>query len=180
MEFWKQYFNTLSMSVVNANLSDLDKSVKVIKNSSQKGGKIIIVGNGGSAAMASHVAVDLTKVAQVSAITFNDADLITCFANDYGYENWVEKGIEFYSAPDDVAVLISSSGKSENILRGAKKAKERGLKVLTFSGFNPNNPLRQIGNINFWVDSKEYNIVEMTHQAWLLGIVDKIAGDKRR
>jgi len=116
----------------------------------------------------------------VSAITFNDADLITCFANDYGYENWVEKGIEFYSAPDDVAVLISSSGKSENILRGAKKAKERGLKVLTFSGFNPNNPLRQIGNINFWVDSKEYNIVEMTHQAWLLGIVDKIAGDKRR
>ena len=81
----------------------------LLLNTRESGNKVLIVGNGGSAAMASHVSVDLTKQAGIRTVNFNEADLITCFANDYGYENWVKKAIEFYGDEGDVAILISSS-----------------------------------------------------------------------
>ena len=126
--------------------------------------------------MASHVAVDLTKAAGCRAVTFNEADLLTCFANDYGYENWVERALKFYADKGDVVILISSSGTSKNIVNGANWAKQNGLKIITLSGFNSENPLRKIGDINLWVDSKGYNIIEMTHHIWLVSIVDYIVG----
>ena len=141
-----------------------------------KGNKIIFAGNGGSAAMSSHLAVDLTKTAKIRGVNFNEADLITCFANDYGYENWVLQAIEHYADEGDVIVLISSSGQSDNIVNGANFAKEKGFPLVTFSGFDHDNHLRQIGDINVWVDSHSYNIVEMTHHIWLLAIVDLIIG----
>ena len=122
--------------------------------------------------MASHVAVDLTKTAGIRAINFNEADLLTCFANDYGYENWVVKALEFYADPGDLAVLISSSGASQNIIKGAEKANAMGLAVISLSGFSPDNPLRRLGKLNLWAASDSYNIVEMTHHVWLLAIVD--------
>ena len=127
--------------------------------------------------MASHVAVDLTKVAGVRAVNFNEADLITCLANDYGYEHWVEKAIEFYADPGDLIVLISSSGKSNNIINGAIKAKQMKLSLITFTGFTADNPLRKLGDLNFWADSQAYNVVEMTHHVWLLALVDKLVVD---
>ena len=122
--------------------------------------------------MASHVAVDFTKAAGIRAINFNEADLITCFANDYGYERWVYNALEFYADRGDLAILISSSGKSQNMIIGAEKAKEMGLHVITVSGFSPDNPLRELGDLNLWAESYEYNIVEMTHHIWLVAIVD--------
>ena len=124
--------------------------------------------------MASHVAVDITKNAGIRAVTFNEYDLITTLANDYGYENWISKAIEFYHNPNDIIVLISASGQSQNVINAATKSKELGLTVITFSGFNSNNPLHKLGDINLWVDSNIYNIVEMTHHIWLLAIVDMI------
>ena len=138
------------------------------------GGKIIFAGNGGSAAMASHVAVDMTKNAGIRSVTFNEYDLITTLANDYGYENWIAKAIEFYQDPNDLVLLISASGQSVNILNAATISKELSLPVITFSGMSPQNPLRSKGEINLWVDSMIYNIVEMTHHIWLLAIVDMI------
>ena len=138
----------------------------------QSGKKIILVGNGGSAAMASHVAVDFTKAAGIRAINFNEADLITCFANDYGYEHWVVKALDAYADLGDVVILISSSGKSPNIVKGAEKAKNMGLSVITVSGFLSDNILRKLGDLNLWVDSSEYNIVEMSHHVWLVAIID--------
>src|SRR5436853_3291861 len=88
-----------------------------------KGKKTIFAGNGGSAAMSSHAAVDFTKTAGVRAINFNEADLITCLANDYGYENWIEKALENYADPGDVIVLISSSGSSPNMVKAGQFAK---------------------------------------------------------
>ena len=61
--------------------------------------KIMIFGNGGSAAIASHVSVDLTKNAKIRCVNYNEADLITCFANDYGYENWVKQALKFLNDP---------------------------------------------------------------------------------
>ena len=122
--------------------------------------------------MASHVAVDFVKAAGIRAINFNEADLITCFANDYGYENWVEKAFEAYADSGDIAILISSSGKSQNIINAAEKGNEMGLSMITVSGFLTDNPLRKLGDLNLWVDSTEYNIVEMTHHVWLVAIID--------
>ena len=126
--------------------------------------------------MASHLAVDLTKNGKLRAINFNEADLITCFANDYGYENWVAHAIEHYYDTNDCVVLISSSGQSKNIINAAVYAKKMNLPVVTFSGFKSDNPLRQLGDINIWVDSRAYNIIEMSHHIWLLAIVDLIIG----
>ena len=83
---------------------------KLLIGLKKTGNKAIIAGNGGSAAMASHVAVDFTKQGGIRTINFNEADLITCFSNDYGYERWIEKAISFYADKDDVLILISSSG----------------------------------------------------------------------
>lgn len=177
MSFYQKYFKKISEQISQVDITLLDAARKMILKANSKGGKVILAGNGGSAAIASHVSVDLTKNGGVRAINFNEPDLITCFANDYGYENWVEKAIEFYADFADLAILISSSGTSKNIINGGRKAKNIGLKVITFSGFNADNPLRQLGDINFWVDSKAYNIIEMTHSIWLLAIVDQIIGN---
>ena len=83
-----------------------------------------------------------------------------------------------YADAGDLAILISSSGKSQNIINGAKKAKNMGLSVITVSGFSLDNPLRKLGDLNLWVDSTEYNIVEMTHHVWLVAIIDYIIDTK--
>lgn len=176
MSFFVSYFDILNEKIKDVDTGMLDQAVQLIKSTSQDGGKIIIAGNGGSAATASHVSVDLTKNANVRAVSFNEADLITCFANDYGYERWLEKAIGFYADRRDLAILISSSGTSKNIVNGGRKAKESGLRLITFSGHSSDNPLRKLGDINFWVNSKAYNIVEMTHCIWLVSIVDQIIG----
>ncbi len=170
-----KYLKTYNLLINDsATIDDLIKIKSMFQKTSNQGGIIIFAGNGGSAAMASHVAVDITKNAGIRAVTFNEYDLITTLANDYGYENWISKAIEFYHNPNDIIVLISASGQSQNVINAATKSKELGLTVITFSGFNSNNPLHKLGDINLWVDSKIYNIVEMTHHIWLLAIVDMI------
>ena len=158
-------------------ISQLGELKNAMQEVSEKGGKTIIVGNGGSAAIASHFSVDVTKNARVRCVNFNESDLITCFANDYGYEHWVEKAVEFYGDPGDLFIAISSSGSSRNILNGVTAAKNVGCtKIATFSGLDASNPLRKCGDINFWVDSKAYNHVENIHQLWLLTVVDMLIG----
>lgn len=176
LDFFDRYFSTLGGAIATVDAEKLAATAELMKSTSQRGGKVLITGNGGSAAMSSHVAVDLTKNARIRALNFSDADLITCFVNDFGADRWVEKAIEFYADPIDMAVLISTSGKSRNILNGARQARAMGLPVVTFSGCDPDNPLRGCGDPSFWVDSKAYNIVEMTHHVWLLAIVDYIIG----
>ena len=170
--YFLKYFETIGQTLKSIDAVQLDKADSMVWKTHQSSKKIIIVGNGGSAAMASHVSVDFTKAASIRAVNFNEADLITCFANDYGYEHWVAKALEAYADPGDLVILISSSGKSQNMLNGAKKANNIGLSVITVSGFFPDNPLRKMGDLNLWVDSCEYNIVEMTHHIWLVAIID--------
>lgn len=174
MEFFEEYLIKMVDALLTVDKKMLESAVEILLDVSGKGKKVIIAGNGGSAAMASHTAVDLTKNAQVRSINFNESDLITCFANDFGYEKWIEKSLEYYADPSDSVILISSSGSSINILNAADKAKKMGLKLITFSGFSPDNPLRDKGDLNFYVNSQEYNIVEMSHHIWLVAIVDRI------
>lgn len=177
--FYKEYFQEINSKVNSANHLDLDRCYELISKVGVNNKKIIIAGNGGSAAIASHISVDFTKLAKIRAINFNEADLITCFANDYGYENWIARGLEFYADKGDLVILISSSGESLNIINGAKKAEELQLDLITLSGFSSENRLRKLGSVNLWADSTMYNIVELTHTVWLLSVLDKIVRDKK-
>lgn len=172
-----RYFDRYRESIHPAGIDrSLIRLKDLLVETRDKGKKAFVAGNGGSAAIASHCSVDFTKQAGVRTINFNDADLITCFANDYGYESWVRKALEFYAEPGDTAILISSSGKSPNMVNAATFAVEFGLRLVTFTGFDENNPMRRLGEVDFWVNSRAYNIVEMTHQIWLLAVCDLIAG----
>ena len=175
-------FMDIYLAQYEKNVFSVDAKKKIIEmrdmiaRMEQAGGKLIFAGNGASAAIASHCALDFTKQAGVPSISFNDPSLITAFANDYGYEYWVAKAIGFYAQQQDIIVLISSSGKSPNMINAAKYAKEKGMKIITFTGFSADNPLKQLGNLNVWVDSKAYNIVECTHMIWLTAVNDLIVG----
>jgi D-sedoheptulose 7-phosphate isomerase len=177
-EFFNNYFNLIDNGSRSVEYSTLILISEMITKTNKAGGTIFIVGNGGSASIASHAAVDLTKAANITATTFNESSLLTCFANDYGYEYWVEKALEFYAKKDDMVILISSSGQSKNIINGAIKAKEMGLSLITLSGFLPNNQLRKLGVVNLWIDSSKYNIVEIVHQTWMLSVIDNLIENK--
>ena len=178
--FLKKYFSDLS-EIIKPNTECL-KKLNVVKDlivsTSKKSGKILIFGNGGSAAIASHVSVDLTKNARIRAVNFNEADLITCFSNDYGYERWIEKTIDFYADKKDIIILISSSGQSINMINACKAAKKKRIRVISFTGHSKNNPLSKLSKISLWVNSKAYNYIENIHQIWLLGICDLIIGKR--
>lgn len=126
--------------------------------------KVIFIGNGGSAGIASHMAIDLWKNGGIKATAFNDSALLTCLSNDYGYEHVFSKPIETFAEAGDLLIAISSSGNSLNILNGVKAARAMGLKVITLSGFKPDNKLSILGDINFYVPSMEYGPVEVLHQ----------------
>jgi|TARA_B110000438_G_C15709827_1_gene604789 D-sedoheptulose 7-phosphate isomerase len=148
----------------------------IFLKTSKRKGKILIFGNGGSAAIASHVSVDLTKNAKIRTVNFNESDLITCFSNDYGYARWVEKSVDFYADSKDTLVLISSSGKSQNMINACKAAKRKKIKVISLTGHTKNNPLSKTADLSLWINSKAYNFVENTHQIWLLTVCDLIIG----
>ena len=165
-KFFEKYLNDIvgHLSINTENNRKLLSISKIFKIANLKKKKIIFfLGNGGSAAMASHVSVDLTKNANIRAINFNEADLITCLSNDHGYENWMKSALELYCDKGDIVVLISTSGASKNILKAAKWCVEKKQKLISFTGKKKNNKLKLINKrgINLWVNSNSYNHVEM-------------------
>ena len=175
-EFMKKnyYKNYLKNIIKNINQFDNDKSTKIEKKikSLKKKDKIIFFGNGGSAAICNHFAIDFSKNLKIKTLTFNDAS-ITCLANDYGYENWIMKSIELNANKNDLVVFISSSGNSLNHIKGARFCKKKKIYSISYTGFYKNK-LSKITNLSFLVNSKNYNIIENCHSIWLLMILDKL------
>ena len=171
-KYFKNYNKTIYELLNNVDDKLISQSASLIKKSIKNSGRIYIVGNGGSSSIASHVSVDFAKVAKVPSSTFNNANLITCFANDYKYENWVVEALKAYTNRKDLIILISSSGTLKNIVNAAKFCKKNKIKLITFSGFSKKNPLSKLGNVNFHIDSNEYNYIEMSHHIILVSLVD--------
>ena len=171
-KYFKNYNKSIYDLLIDLDTSLIDRSVKLILKCKRNNGKVFIVGNGGSSSIASHVSVDFAKVANVPSNTFNNANLITCFANDYGHENWVKEAIKAYTQKNDILILISSSGNSKNIINAAKYCNENNIPLITFSGFDKENNLAKLGNINIHINSKNYNYIEMSHHIILVSIVD--------
>ena len=178
MENWlKKYFERYRVSLFETNVNkELIKLKEICIKAKKANSKLMLSGNGASSSIASHAANDFTKQAKIKAVCFTDSSLITAYANDYGYENWLAKAIESYYSEGDIVILISSSGSSKNVVNAAIKAKNLGLKVITFSGFSIENQLKQIGDVNFWVPSQAYNIIENTHSIWVTTVIDMIIG----
>jgi D-sedoheptulose 7-phosphate isomerase len=122
------------------------------------------------------MAIDYAKNGGLRATAFNDAALLTCLANDYGYDRVFARSIELLGRPGDLLIAISSSGRSPDILQAVEAARQGSCAVVTLSGFAADNPLRQLGDLNFYVPSAAYGPVEITHLAICHAILDLAAG----
>jgi D-sedoheptulose 7-phosphate isomerase len=167
IEFSK-YFNSEEIK------NNLELSIDLFKKTKQESPNVFFIGNGGSNSICSHMMEDFAKIQKFKTFSFSDPSLITCYSNDYGYENAIEEWIKIYFQKNDILVSISSSGKSPNILNATQYASKLSNRILTFSGFEENNPLSKLGNINFYLPINNYGIVECFHQVLLHTILDSI------
>ena len=147
--------------------------ISLLKVGRSNGRSVYLVGNGGSAGVASHSVTDFINVAGLKATTLHDPSLMTCMANDYGYESAFAKIISIVGQEGDILIAISSSGQSKNICNAAEKMTAMGGSVVTLSGFKGDNPLRGLGHYNIWLDSSDYGMVEIGHQFVLHNIADR-------
>jgi len=152
----------------------MTKAVQMISSLGPSSNKALLIGNGGSAAVASHMQNDLCKAAGVRAMVFNEPPLLTALTNDHGYESAFERLVELWAEANDLLIAISSSGRSENILRAARAAAKRQCQILTFSGFRSDNPLRSTGDINFYIASESYGAVEVAHTILMHSLTDRV------
>ncbi len=170
----KIYFEKLASLLQTTEVTRLDgsvisleeagkKSVGLIVSTKAAASKMMLIGNGGSAAIVSHIQNDLCDSVGVRAIVFNEPPFLTAVANDHGYETFFEQAVRLWAEKGDLLYAVSSSGRSKSILRAVQAGKEKRVTVITFSGFLPDNPLRQLGDINFYVKSEIYGFVETAH-----------------
>jgi len=143
-----------------------------IRTTAARQGIVYVIGNGGSAGIASHFSNDLMKACGIPSQTLYDSNLMTCLSNDIGYENVFSYPLQKLLKPQDLLVAISSSGKSPNILKAAEVALTRSAPLVTLSGFSSENPLRSMGELNFWIGRMDYGLVEAAHFFLLHTVID--------
>ena len=170
------YFATLSQLLLSIEATDqqgdaltldqgTERAVQMIGDVKSASRKMLLAGNGGSSAIVSHVQNDLCKSVGVRAMVFTEQPLLTALANDDGYGSVFEWPIGLWAEAGDLLLTVSSSGRSENIVRALAAAREMGCQVITLSGFDADNTSRQMGDLNFYVPSHVYGFVESAHTA---------------
>jgi D-sedoheptulose 7-phosphate isomerase len=151
--------------------SDLDKFKDILTQFNS----IILLGNGGSNSITLHIAQDYCKMLYKRAVSFGDTSRMSCYANDYGWENAYRQFLIEFADDDSLVILISSSGNSENILKSADYCLEKNIALVTLSGFSPDNKLhtqyQKHALQQFYVNSKDYGIVECIHKVILHSVI---------
>ncbi|BEI38357.1 hypothetical protein PHIN8_03010 [Polynucleobacter sp. HIN8] len=169
--------NTCEITLKNESCVNLNNGINLIyeklKNLKNNNKNLYLFGNGGSASVASHAATDFCNVAKIKATTLHESSMLTCFSNDYGYENSFSNIVDHFLNKEDIIIAISSSGNSMNIRNLVLVAEKNDALLITFSGFSINNPLRKLGDINIWLNSNDYGFVEIGHQFILHNIADR-------
>jgi D-sedoheptulose 7-phosphate isomerase len=125
---------------------------------------LYLIGNGGSAMIASHMATDATKNGGLRAMAFNDASLLTAIGNDIAFEDVFALPLNRIGQRGDLLISISSSGDSPNIVKGLETGRRIGMNLVTLSGQRPDNRSRILGDLNFYVPADRYGWVECAHQ----------------
>lgn len=154
--------------------TSMKQLVEVFTTVKQAGKQVFFIGNGGSAAIASHMTADFMKNGGMKTYSLYDNSVTTCMGNDYGYEYIFSRPLEFLADEDDLLIAISSSGNSKNIINAIQVAKKKGCRVITFSGFLKDNAIRVLGDYNLHVPVSHYGMVESIHNLILQQIVDMI------
>ena len=145
----------------------IQKNLGMLESLRDRGGNLFLVGNGGSAGVVSHILADFINVNKLNARTLHESSLLSCMSNDYGYENSFSEPLSTLAREKDLLIAVSSSGRSLNIHNAVKSVKKAGGEAITLSGFGEDNPLRSMGNLNVWLDSKSYGLVEIGHLFYL-------------
>ena len=170
------YFSTLSQLMLSIEVTDrqgtalsleqgTEKAVHMIVDIKSTSRKLLLAGNGGSSSIVSHVQNDLCKAVGIRAMVFTEQPLLTALANDDGYGSVFEWPIGLWAEPGDLLLTVSSSGRSENIVRALAAAKKMECQAITLSGFDEDNTSRSMGDMNFYVPSHTYSYVESAHTA---------------
>jgi D-sedoheptulose 7-phosphate isomerase len=162
-KFYNNYFNSSEFA------KDFELAMRMFKGVR----KVFFIGNGGSNAICSHMMEDYAKIGGFMTFGFSDPALITCFANDYGYERAIAEWLKIYFEKGDLLIAISSSGNSQNLLNAADLAIQKGGKLLTLTGFKPDNKLSKKGEVNFHLSIENYGVVECFHQVILHALLDE-------
>jgi len=145
------------------------KNAKILLQEALKGGKkILVFGNGGSAADAQHFVCELVgrykreRTGLPAIALSSDPSVVTAVSNDYGYARVFARQVEALGTPGDVAIAITTSGRSENVLQGARKAKEKGLRLIALLGKNP-SPLKSLSDVVLTVSSEDTPLIQEIH-----------------
>lgn len=163
-------FNKYIQTVSDINLQEYLK----YKFAFEKFNKIIILGNGGSNSIASHISQDMAKMHNKKSLSFSDPSMLTCFINDFGMDKAYVKFLDIYGDKNTLFILISSSGQSENIVNCVNYLEKKRMSYGVLTGFKKNNKVRTTSKkalFNFHVNSKNYGVVECTHQIFLHGLI---------
>lgn len=133
-----------------------------------------LIGNGASTSMASHYAADITKNCGIRANVFTDPALITALGNDNGFENTFAVALNRYALRGDLLVAISSSGSSLNIINACNEAAKLGIDIVTVTGKKPDNQVRRLGSLNFYVHAENFSLAESAHAVILHHWTDRL------
>lgn len=154
--------------ILHTQLGNIIKVVKLIIASFKSGGKVLIFGNGGSAADAQHIAAEFVgrfkkERAGLAAIALTtNTSVLTALSNDYGYEIVFSRQLEALAKPSDIAIGISTSGRAKNVLLAIKKAKEMGLKTVCLSG-GTGGELAKLADVVFIIPSAVTPRIQEAH-----------------
>ncbi|HID86579.1 MAG TPA: SIS domain-containing protein [Anaerolineae bacterium] len=169
MEQIQEYLDQMCQTLQNLPQDKIARMIDVLKRARAEGRRIFLFGNGGSAATASHIAVDLIKGTarpgqpRLKVITLNDGiPTLTAYANDFGYETVFAGPLEALAEPGDVAIGISASGNSANVLRAMDVARERGLVTVGLTGFQGGR-LKEKVDLCIIVPSESMQQIEDAH-----------------
>lgn len=135
-------------------------------------GLIFFCGNGASASMAEHMSHDWFQNAVINTTTCAEISHVTAISNDISYEDVYAYRIRRIISEKDIVVGISSSGNSPNIVKAISAADKNGAFTITLSGKNPDNKIRRMGDLNFYVPLETYGEVESAHAVLLHGALD--------
>lgn len=180
----EQHLNKFIQTMINAEFSDNENLIsrenwffnvlKLFEDIKNKEKKLFFLGNGASASMAAHFSTDFTKNGNIASFSNIEGSFLTCFSNDYSYENAYMEMLKRLMKDGDGLITISSSGSSQNLLTAADYVKEtfKNSPIITFTSFNSQNPLRKKGNYNLYVKADDYSFAESAHAYYLHLLTD--------
>jgi len=167
MNPFKEYIDTLRSAHMEEQFLRFQSAFKCYK-------RIIILGNGGSSSVASHISQDYMKFHKKKVSILSDPSMITMLANDFGYRKAYKKFLEYYVEKDTLVIIMSSGGESKNMINCVNWCEENDIAYGVLTGFNSDNTIRKTSKNalwNYYIASDSYGVVECVHQIFLHGVV---------